>query len=386
MFATSRHSPERNVLTGRGARASVRWHSEPAVLGHRRLTTTHLVDGSTVPVPVSASVAVVRGVGAVVASDDGYVRLWDPSFSRSYWKRRVDRSVYAGLVVDHEHERVLVASTSGLVCCLTLRGELSWAHPLDREVFATPVIDPRARIVHVATFDSECVALDLDSGTVRARVDVPRPWSAPSGLASSRDVYASPVVTPGSVAIVAAGEHVIAWTEHDGVLWSVDLDAGIKASPTLVLDGTAVVVCAVDGSCVLLDVADGSERRRVRLDGRLVASPVVSGPTVAVGVQEGSTYGLDTATLALAWTSARAPRSYSSYSVLPNGDFIMLERCGDIVALGRDDGTFRWQSSQVLGLPDHEPAMDVTPVTSDDGWMYGASYAGDLYAFGFRPA
>jgi hypothetical protein len=80
-----------------------------------------------------------------------------------------------------------------------------------------------------------------------------------------------------------------------------------------------------------------------------------------------------------------ATRSYTSFSVLPSGDFVAVAEQGDAVCLGREDGAFRWQTSQVLGLPEHEPAMDVTPIAAADGRMYGASYEGDVYTFLFRP-
>jgi hypothetical protein len=71
--------------------------------------------------------------------------------------------------------------------------------------------------------------------------------------------------------------------------------------------------------------------------------------------------------------------------VLPNGDFIAVNGRGNIVCLGRDTGTFQWESSQVLGLPDHEPSMDITPVAAPDGNLYCASYDGDVYRFFFQP-
>lgn len=67
--------------------------------------------------PVSASPAVLPGVGAVLAADDGHVRLVDHSLAKTYWQRRLDSSIYASVVVDRSRRHVLVTATSGLVAC-----------------------------------------------------------------------------------------------------------------------------------------------------------------------------------------------------------------------------------------------------------------------------
>lgn len=360
------------------------WGAEPAVFGYRKLTATHTVHGTTIPVPVSASPAILRGIGVVIASDDGWVRLWDQSLERLFWERRLDRNVYASLIVDHRRDRIIVASTSGLVCSLTLRGELAWAQNLQQPVFATPVVDAESLMVHIATFGSTCVGLALESGAIRYRTVVPAPWHAPHGLAAKRDIYSSPLVSSESNTIVCAGEHVIGLSSDGALLWSLDLGASIKASPVLVQDGSAVVVCAVDGHCWMLSARDGGVIHRTRLDGKVIASPAAVGGVLAIGVQGRGSYGLNEENLDVLWEAGWSPRSYTSFSELPNGDFLLLDQSGDAVGLSSVDGSFRWQSSQVLGLPDHEPAMDITPLAADDGWMYGASYAGDVYAFRFR--
>ena len=58
---------------------------------------------------------------------------------------------------------------------------------------------------------------------------------------------------------------------------------------------------------------------------------------------------------------------------------------GDLVALEVEDGRFRWETTQLLGLSEHDPAIDITPVAEPDGSMYSGSYSGVLYHHRFRP-
>ncbi len=81
---------------------------------------------------------------------------------------------------------------------------------------------------------------------------------------------------------------------------------------------------------------------------------------------------------------AGGPRDHTSVTILPDGGFAAITNAGNVVCLDPADGSFRWESSQILGLPDHEPPMHITPVASVDGRMYCASYEGDLYQFTFR--
>lgn len=381
-----RHDPVKSTLRIRDD-LEVDWRAEPAVCGYRKLTAVHTRTGAEVDVPVSASPAVVSGLGMVLASDDGHVRLLDQRLGKVHWQRRLDRSIYASLVVDPGRRTVIVASTSGLVACFTLRGELAWSRALPHPVFATPTVSTARSLLHVATFDSTCYGLRLDDGTVAFETALPEPWyAAHGGAAAQRDIYASPVLTAASTVVFCAGEHVVCLAPDGSTVWSRDLGVGMKASPVAVRGLDAVAVFAVDGSCRLLSATDGSVLRTARLGAKITASPAVSGRTIAVGTQDGRAHGLDAGTLEVRWTAEYgAPRSYTSFSVLPSGDFVATAERGDVVSLACADGSFRWQTSQVLGLPEHEPAMDITPVAAPDGRMYCASYTGDVYMFRFRP-
>ncbi|MFJ9847867.1 PQQ-binding-like beta-propeller repeat protein [Streptomyces sp. NPDC101150] len=384
--AAFRHDPLKYVLPGRPAGPS-RWDREPAVCGHRRHRHHNTVLDRELPVPVSASPAVVDGVGAVFATDDGRIRFYDPTLSKAYWERRLDSSVYASLVVDTARRRVVVAGTSGLVTCFDLRGRLAWSTGLSVPVFATPTVLPDSDLLAVAGFHSRLFGLDLDSGAIVFDRVLPAPWSVKyGGTAAYRDPYASPATTSEGTVIVCCAELVLCLDAAGNELWRHDLGCAAKASPVALHETGQVAVCPVDGRCLFLDIRTGELQACLHLDAKITASPAVSGRVLAVGTQTGAVAGIDITTYERRWHAPQgAPRSYTSFTVLPSGDFVATADRGNVVCLRRDDGGFLWESSQVLGLPAHEPQMDITPVIGPDGSMYCASYEGDLYHFRFPP-
>ncbi|WP_405590119.1 PQQ-binding-like beta-propeller repeat protein [Streptomyces sp. NBC_01190] len=380
-----RHDPVKSVLPG-AVGDRFRWDGEPVVCGYRRLQHHSAVLGRDVPVPVSATPAVLSGVGVVVASDDGYVRLYDPSLTKVYWERRMDSSVYASLVVDRERRRVVVTATSGLMACFDLRGSLVWSAQSPTPVCATPTVLAGADLLVVPAFASRCLGVRLSSGALVFDRPVPEPWSAAyGGTVAHRDPYASPVVTTEGNAIVCCAEHVLCLAPDGSEVWRQEIGSTVKASPATVHATGEVAVCAVDGRCVFLSVRTGEVRGELFLGGKVTASPAVCGAVLAVGTQNDAVTGIDVHTRQPSWQSQQgAPRSYTGFTVTPAGDFVATSARGNAVCLRAHDGRFLWESSQVLGLADHEPEMDITPVVGDAGDMYCASYTGVVYHFQFR--
>jgi outer membrane protein assembly factor BamB len=341
----------------------------------------------TVAVPISASPAVVTGAGVIVGSFDGYLRFFNRELSKVFWERRLDSPVYASLVVDVRRQRVVVAATSGLVTCFDLRGRPVWSTKLDIPVYATPTVLPESGVLVIAGFGSRCTGLRLDTGEPVFDRELPRPWhAAHGGSAAHRDPYASPVTTEADTVIVCCAEHVLCLASDGTELWRQEIGHAIKASPAALHGTGEVAVCPVDGRCLFFDSRTGQLRGEVFLGAKITGSPAVSGMILAVGTQCDTVTGLDTATHEVAWASAQgAPREYTSFSVLPDGNFIATSLRGNVVCLRRDDGRFLWETSQVLGLTEHEPTMDITPMVGPDGSMYCASYSGNLYHFRFQP-
>jgi outer membrane protein assembly factor BamB len=389
-----RHDPVKSVLVGAlpaapgvGDPGTFRWDREPIVCGYRRLTSQDRRIGVEVPVPVSATPAVVSGVGVLVASDDGYVRLYSRGLAKLYWERRLNSGIYASLVVDGRRRHVIVVSSSGLVVCFDLRGTLVWSTEIGAPVCATPAVLPQSDLLVVAAFRSRCVGVDLGTGARIFDRILPPPWHADyGGAASHRDPYASPVSTAEGNLIICCAEHVLCLRPDGTEIWRYETGQAIKASPAALHATGQIAVCPVDGRCLFLDNRTGALHGEVSLGAKVTASPAVSGGVLAVGSAYGQVVGLDVHTRRPVWHAEHAaPRSYTSFSVLPTGDFVATTTRGNIICLGAADGRFCWETSQVLGLPEHEPEMDITPIAGPDGRMYCASYAGDIYEFRFQP-
>lgn len=382
-----RHDPRKTVLELRKpADSTFRWDDEPVVCGHRRFT--HLrKDGQRVSVPVCATPVAVTGLGAVFATYDGRVRLWNSGLEKPYWERRLDSAVYASPVADTVRRSVVVATTGGLVRSLDLRGRTRWSADVAGPVYATPTVLPGADVLVIAAFGSRCVGLRLDTGAQVFDRELPRPWHAEwGGSAAHRDPYASPVTLDTGDVAVGCAEHVVCLAPDGTQRWCRDLGASVRASLVAVHTDGVLAVATVDGRCTFLDSRTGEKRGTVVLGGKVVGSPALSGTVMAVGTQDGVGLGVDVRTHEVRWrVPGAAPRDHSSYTVTPGGGFAVTTARGNVVGLGRADGRFLWETGQQLGLAGHDPALDVTPVVAPDGNMYCGSYSGMAYRFRFRP-
>ncbi|WP_107473967.1 outer membrane protein assembly factor BamB family protein [Streptomyces sp. TP-A0874] len=383
----SRHDPLKTVLPLREeAPAAIRWDTEPAVCGYTRLLHHNERLGTDIPVPVSASPVAVPGAGAVVGTYDGLVRFHNRALSRTYWQTALGAPVYASLVADRRRQRVVAATTAGRIVCLDLRGRTVWQAEAETPVYATPAVVPAADLLVVAGFGSRCLGFDLATGKRRFARELPAPWHAEDGSAAHRDPYASPAATTTGSTVVACAEHVLALAPDGSERWRHELGHSVRSSPVVLHDRGEVAVCSVDGRCLFLDLDTGKPLGQVDLGGKVIASPVAAGGLLVAGTQHGRTVGIDVARRAVAWGApGYGPREYTSYTLLPDGNLTFLSARGNAVGLRREDGHFLWETSQVLGLADHDPALDTTPVVAGDGSMYCGSYTGMLYHFRFRP-
>lgn len=381
-----RHDPRKVVLDLRPATGRLHWDREPAVCGYQRFGHHSVTADREIAVPVCACPAVITGAGVVVACFDGRVRFFDRSLEKVSWERRLGSPVYSSIVVDQARRTVLVAAIGGRVACYDLRGRPVWCTDTGVRFYATPTVLPESDILVLAGFGSRCLGLELATGKRVFERELPQPWhAATGGSAAHRDPYPSPAATADGNVIVCCAEHVLCLAPDGTELWRREIGHAVRASPAALHAVDEVAVCSVDGLCRFLDTGNGNSRGAVDIDAKIVASPAVSGDMLIVGACDDSVVGIDIRRHEVAWNGTGAPRDHTSFSVLPNGDFVATTTRGNAVGRRRSDGRFLWETSQLLGLPEHDPAMDTTPMVGADGSMYGASYTGVIYHFRFRP-
>jgi outer membrane protein assembly factor BamB len=384
--ARFRHHPGRSTLSREADEGvGVDWCAEPAVVGYRRLVHRK-ASGEEIPVPICATPAIIGSAGIILAGYDGVVRFWDPSLIKEYWSTRLGAAIYAPLVVDPTGPGVVVGCIDGSVARLGLKGAVEWRVPLgDLPIYPAPLVLAAARLLVVATFHGRCFGLDLNNGSIRFDLKLPRPWhAAKDGLASWRDPYASPVAITDETFVQCCAESALLIDARGTVLWERAIGAPVRASPVFIPGTDEVLVVSAKGDCRFIVIESGSVRSGPTLGGRVVASPGVSGGVAAIGTIAGDIFGVDVESGSIVWCKAGfTPSDHSSIAVLPSGDFVVVTERGNAAALRASDGRFLWESDQRLGLGDQDPKMDLTPIAAPDGHLYCASYSGNVYSFVF---
>jgi len=381
-----RHDPVKLVL-GDAPSASMRWDKEPALCGYTKLAHLNERLNKEYAVPVCATAIVAPGAGVIVASYDGRVRLFSADLSETIWEDRLNGPIYATPLALVDRGLAIVVSTNGEAVAFDRTGKRVWRTEIGQPVYASPTFAPGADVAVFCAFGSRCFGLDAETGATEFAIELPRPWShALGGKAAHRDPYASPIVTSRGHIVVCCAESVLCLSADGTLLWQRTLDASIRASPAFLSATEEVAVAAVDGRCALLDAETGKTAHEWSVDAKVVASPAVSGEFVVFGSADGDATCVHGPTRALAWRrSQSSPKDHSSYSVTPAGDFIATNERGNILCVRAQDGRFLWETSQLLGLAEHDSAMDTTPVAAGDGSMYCGSYAGFAYYFRFQP-
>ncbi len=384
-LSTFRHNPNKYTLKPHRRPSKIVWKKEPAVTGHRQLRYHNRKLNRMISVPVSASPAIIRDFGVILASDDGFVRFFRTGLDKEFWRLRLPSSIYASLVVDPVAEQVLVAATSGLITALDLRGKIRWQKEVGTPIFATPALQIDLRRLGIGAFGHKAISLDLDTGNTIFKYDLPPPWYENYGGKSAyRSPYSSPEFSINGDLIVCCGHTVVCLKSNGTPRWQVNLSAEIKSSPVICERTDTVAIATVSGDCHLIGLIDGHEKICVTLDAKIISSGALSKGILSLGTTSGTVFGIDIKLGSIKWRQTfGAPKSYTSFTLNPEGDFIATNFDGNAICRNAETGAFMWESSQVLGLPDHETAMDITPVVGTSGHMYGASYDGNLYEFMF---
>ncbi|WP_299694187.1 PQQ-like beta-propeller repeat protein [uncultured Tateyamaria sp.] len=383
--ADFRHRAQKLQAMVKGSGNQIDWCHEPVLCGHRRMRFYNAKLQRDIAAPISATPTIIRRAGVIVASDDGYVRFFDPMLSKAYWEHRLNAGVYASLVVDDDREAVIVVTTKGEAVVFGYKGDIRWQADVGVPVFATPALSPGADVLAIAGFHHQAIGFSLATGERLYQSDLPPPWGKAFGaLAAFRNPYASPVITDGGMAIHCSGHSVVALDRDGARCWVTELPADIKASPVLLESLAKVFVTDVSGRVTAVSLHTGDVLDQRDLGGKVTASPALSQGIIAFGRSNGRVIALSAKSHEVAWTSEfGAPRDYSSFTTTPSGDFVATAQSGNAICLCAQTGAFLWESSQVLGLADHAPPMNITPVVGGARHMFCGSYDGNLYQFSF---
>ncbi len=363
----------------------INWAQEPVVGSYLKLLTENLNTKLNVSVPISATPLIVSGVGVVITSDDGYIRFYSLDLKKVFWERRLNASIYSSPVFDRIEKTIIVTSTRGLVICLDLQGKMKWNFNLGHPAFANQSLLSDGFTLVFSLFNSHALALNIKTGEIIFQVDLPKPWHVAEGsFAGYRDAYASPVATQNNHVVICCAEDVLCFSSIGVELWRQKVGHSIKASPVLIESTSEVFVTLVNGDCLFLSLLDGTIHHKLNTGSKITASSAISKDVIIVGLQGEVSLGISVLTREIVWKSDQgSSRSYTSYTLLPDGNFIFTNARGNIVALDALNGNFIWESSQVLGISNQETPMDITPIVDSNGFMYCASYEGDIYYFFF---
>jgi outer membrane protein assembly factor BamB len=320
----------------------------------------------------------------MVAGDDGRVRLFSDDLSRTFWERRLNHGVYASVIADREHGRMIAVSRSGMVCSINLRGQVSWVATLNVAVLGTPALDESGRLLGVSTFAPSFVGIDAQNGEIAFVTTLNESWAAQGGgPVARREAYASPVKVEGGGWIVNCGETVHRINEDGRKIWVNSWGVGVKASPATY--GDRAVICGTNGVVYCLNANDGVVTDSLPGMTRICASPAVSNGLFAVGDSRGTLLGFGIDPLRELWRiDGMGPKEYTSVATLPNGDFVCTTVRGTVGAVSRNTGRFLWETNQITDLEGYLPELDVTPVAGSDGNLYCTSYDGNVARFRFR--
>lgn len=376
-----RHDPSLRLCTS-GKQEQVEWGVEPVITAFREFVYYNKTLDSTIRVSLSATPIIVEGVGVIVCTDDGYVRLLKLDLSSQFWELRLAAPIYSSPIYLRGKKSVVVSTVGGTVCAVSLTGRVLWRASLECQVYAGVVCCEST--LFVATFNYNLYLLEADTGTIVRHCLLPPPRGAKAnGLSAFRDPYASPCIVDSDV-VVACGEHISRFSSAGDVVWSVGLSALIKSSPAFSKSANCLMVASVDGKVTLLDPESGSPMHVIRCAAKVIHSPAVSGDIGCLGDESGTIYGIDLRNKKVIWTySVGAALGYSSVTLNPVGDFVLITERGNALCLAKQYGNFIWETSQNLQLENHERTMQTTPIISNQGDMYCGSYSGNLYRFNF---
>ena len=350
--------------------------STPAVAAGNRTTVLYLegpdgADGTSPSVSSSASPSAVSPTPSPspAADDDGSVLVaLDLADQTERWRAALGAESRSGVTVDAE--TAYVGDEDGIIYAIALAdGQIRWTADLAEgsgaegatgatacEAFEGAAVD-----VPVAVAEDRVIVVgrNVDGGAVAVGALSTSTgecaWRAFPQLGSS--AISAPAAAEGIVVVGSADRFVRGLAAEDGQeRWSslaLSLFSPFSA-PALPL-GTAYMA-DLGGGLYRLDAADGARVWSYQFNEVVLSSPVVSGDTVLLGLNDGRLVALDAASGHLVWQGGASPGRIGALALAPGA--IVAEKAG------RDAGLIAFEhdpQGRLIDVP--SPTKLDTPTT-----------------------
>jgi outer membrane protein assembly factor BamB len=311
--------------------------------------------------PFASSPAVANGIVYAV-SGDGIVHAIELASGKPRWSAELGAVASASpLVVG---ERVIAADEDGTIHALAVAdGVSAWTAKADGPITGSPAaVDGR---IVAATQEGSVYALDASSGAIA--------WQTAVGGEVSRSVAVA-----GGTVYLGVGLEIVAVSSSNGsILWRATVGAdGAVGTPT-VAGGVVFAATGLDAddasahAVETFDAATGKPGwRYASATQAQVYTPAVVGNRAYVVGHDRLLVALDTASGALAWSSAHPSELEALPAVVGDVVYIVGNE-GPVEAIDIKTGASLW-SVQIKGVP-YAP-------TVVDGYLLVGTSIGTLYA------
>jgi outer membrane protein assembly factor BamB len=234
-----------------------------------------------------------------------------------------------------------------------------WRVSVGSPVWAGLVTDPRRGRLFVAADDGHLNALSTRDGRLIWTVDLGAPVRA-TPTASGDRLY---VATDAALVSLDPGSGTVRWRSPFGPALGQRLSIGDQTSQwdhysgSPAIAGRMVIAPGRDGCVHAFRRSDGAKQWSQCLGTPVTASPAVAGGKVYVGAFDGNAYALSLRDGAIVWrqdTHGPIPRD----AVLAGTNVLFGSRSYDLLALDRDSGRPAWSNYFWFSWVDSPPVVD----------------------------
>ncbi len=249
--------------------------------------------------PAAAAVSTDAALPLVIVGDaEGIVRAFDTASGNVRWEHRTEAEISGGptIMPTADGPRVLIGSQDATLSCLRLAdGTVAWTHEIADQIRCSPTVAGAA--VFVAGCDGSLHIIDALTGKETAAVPIDGPTGTTPAASDGRIFFGTEGGIFYGIDIAPARE---VWKTATGV-------KGRAYRSSAAIAGDLAIVGSRGRALEAFSRADGAQRWRHPMRGRVDASPVVVGlgegnrDAVIVGDSAGRIVAVDAATGAPIW-------------------------------------------------------------------------------------